>query len=76
MGPIEHIRREVLGLSQTDLARIAGTTQPTVSRWENGELEPSRVELARIRQAVAEKGLAWSDSWFFDAPAAEHESAA
>lgn len=77
MGPIEHIRKIVLGISQADLARIAETTQPTVSRWENGELEPSRAEMARIRAAVAARGISWSDSWFFEAPApSSHESAA
>jgi transcriptional regulator with XRE-family HTH domain len=68
MGPIEHIRREVLKISQAELARVAETTQPTVSRWERGKLEPSRAELAKIRQEITEKNLQWSDSWFFDAP--------
>lgn len=68
MGPIEHIRREVLKISQAELARVAETTQPTVSRWERGELEPSRAELAKIRQEITEKNLQWNDSWFFDAP--------
>lgn len=73
MGPIEHIRKSVLGISQADLARIAETTQPTVSRWENGELEPSRAEMARIRSAVAARDIAWSDSWFFEAPASSDQ---
>lgn len=77
MGPIEHIRKKILGVSQADLAGIAGTTQATVSRWENGQLEPSRVELALIRDAVARQGLDWNDSWFFEAPTpSEQESAA
>lgn len=76
MGPIAHIRKEILGVSQAELARIAETTQPTVSRWEAGELEPSRIELARIRNAVAGKGLDWNDAWFFEAPAPSQEDAA
>jgi DNA-binding transcriptional regulator YiaG len=68
MGPIEHIRKNVLDLSQVELAAIAGTTQATVSRWEAGQLEPSRAELARIRSAVMERGLPWDDCWFFEAP--------
>lgn len=69
MGPIEHIRKKILDVSQAELARIAETTQPTVSRWEAGELEPSRAEMARIRDAVMARGIAWDDLWFFEAPA-------
>lgn len=69
MGPIEHIRKSILHLSQTELAAIAHTTQATVSRWEAGQLEPSRAEMARIRDAVTARNLPWNDGWFFDAPA-------
>lgn len=68
MGPIEHIRKVVLRLSQAELAAIAETTQATVSRWEAGQLEPSRVELARIRNEVKARELPWDDCWFFEAP--------
>lgn len=71
MGPIEHIRKEILGISQAEMARIAETTQPTVSRWEAGELEPSRAEMARIRAAVITRGKPWDDLWFFEAPATQ-----
>ncbi len=76
MGPIEHIRKSVLGISQAELARIAETTQPTVSRWEKGELEPSRAEMALIRTAVIARGRPWADVWFFEAPVSESHAAA
>lgn len=51
----ENIRlsREVLGLTQTELAEKLDppVTQPTVTRWERGQVEPRRhykVQLARI----------------------------
>lgn len=76
MTPIEHIRKNVLKLSQSAFADLAGTTQPTVSRWENGSLEPNREEMARIREKAVEIG-AWDDRWFFEAPPQPHpESAA
>ena len=76
MRPIEHIRRNVFKSSQTAFADVAGTTQATVSRWENGELEPGREEMARIRNKAIEAGE-WDDRWFFEVPAApEPERAA
>lgn len=63
-------------MSQAELAAIAETTQATVSRWESGQLEPSRVELSRIRKAVIETGKPWNDTWFFEAPAPAIEIAA
>lgn len=68
MGPIEYIRRNVLGLTQGAFASVAGTSQATVSRWESGELEPSRSEMERIRQEAISRGIDWRDDWFFTAP--------
>lgn len=68
MGPIEYIRKQVLGVSQAEFARICETTQPTVSRWEAEELEPSRIEMARIRAAVKKSRKPWDDRWFFELP--------
>ena len=42
-------RRKKLGLSQTNLAEKLGTTQNTISRWENGTMEiqnPKMLDLA------------------------------
>lgn len=68
MKPVEHIRRNVFRLTQAAFAEIAGVTQATVSRWENGEFEPNLDDLERIRGAAKETGRPWDDSWFFDAP--------
>lgn len=68
MLPMAHIRQNVFQLSQTAFAEIAGVKQPTVSRWENGEFEPNRDELERIRAAAIQSGKEWSDAWFFEAP--------
>lgn len=66
MNPMLHIRRDVLAISQAEMGAIAGARQATVSRWETGQLEPDRDQLGRIRAVVRERGLAWSDAWFFD----------
>ncbi len=39
-----------------------------MSRWEKGELQPDRAQLARIREAAKSRGLAWDDAWFFEMP--------
>lgn len=66
MNPMLHIRRDLFGVTQAEMGRIAGTTQVTVWRWEAGRSEPSRDHLARIRAAAAQRGLPWNDAWFFD----------
>lgn len=43
---IKEIRRQ-LALSQEDLARELGVSYATVSRWENGQSNPSK--LARVQ---------------------------
>ena len=69
MSTIRYIRKELLGVSQSELASIAETTQTTVSRWEAGELFPDLAQLSRIRDAVKAKGGTWRDEWFFEIPA-------
>jgi DNA-binding transcriptional regulator YiaG len=41
------------GLSQTKLARLAGTTQPYVARLEAGSLDPGTDKLARLAAALS-----------------------
>ena len=69
MTPMLHVRKQVLGLTQAEFAAVASVSQGTVSKWENGELEPSREELALIRDEARRRGIDWDDCWFFDAPA-------
>jgi transcriptional regulator with XRE-family HTH domain len=70
------IRTKILDIRQAEMARIAGVTQATVSRWEKGEFEPNRQALARIRAEIIARGVEWDDRWFFtDAPALQQEPA-
>jgi DNA-binding transcriptional regulator YiaG len=68
-APLKVIRKNILDLSQVEMAALTGTTQATVSRWENGELEPDRGQLAMIRAEAAARGVPWNDTWFFEVPA-------
>lgn len=69
MSTMAYIRKQVFGVTQGAFAEIAGTTQGTVSRWEAGELEPTREQLERVRGEAISRGLEWEDSWFFERPA-------
>lgn len=62
---MEHIRRGIFGMHQTEFAGIAGVTQGTVSRWEKGEIPPRRDHMARIRVEAIRRGLDWDDAVFF-----------
>lgn len=65
MNALEHIRRNVFGATQAEFAAMAGVTQATVSRWENGGV-PTLTEMQAIRQqALAREEIDWSDSLFF-----------
>lgn len=70
MRPIEHIRKVVFDVSQDAFGEIAGVNQSTVSRWEKGEQEPSRIEMDRIRAEAIKRKLPWDDRWFFESPRA------
>lgn len=65
MGPIRHIRKEILKVSQAELATLTGVTQATVSRWESGELEPDRKDMKVIRDTAIERGAQWDDNLFW-----------
>ena len=60
------IRKEVFRCDQTPFGAIAGVSQGTVSRWENGASEPNRSQMKRIRKAAYDGNLLWNDAWFFD----------
>ena len=69
MSPMKHIRTSVLDVSQIALAEIAEVNQATVSRWEAGESEPSRAQMAAIRAYARRRGIKWNDRWFFEVAA-------
>jgi transcriptional regulator with XRE-family HTH domain len=45
--------REQLGLTQQQLSRASGVTQPFISQFENGRRDPDDDEAARLAAAVA-----------------------
>lgn len=47
--------RKERGLSQAELARLAGTTQNYVSRIERGAVSPSMATLARLMHAMGRR---------------------
>lgn len=47
--------RNRAGLTQADLARKMGTTQPVVARMEGGRVQPSLRTLHRLAQATGSK---------------------
>lgn len=79
MRPMKFVRRK-LDLTQAGLAEVVGVRQGTISRWETEDtavaLEPSRSELAAIREYAAAKGIRLRDSWFFQVPTGQAGRAA
>jgi predicted transcriptional regulator len=71
MSALRFIRKDVLSLSQAELASVADVSQGTVSKWEAGELAPSLAEMSKIRAEAISRGIDWDDRWFFDAPVDE-----
>ena len=49
--------RNRAGLTQTELARKMGTTQPVVARMEGGRIQPSLRTLQRLAQATGSRLL-------------------
>lgn len=68
MSQLLRIRKDVLGLTQQEMADIAGVRQATVSRWERGELEPDRSQIDAILIAARERDKVLTPADFFDAP--------
>ena len=56
----ERIRdaRKAAGLSQADLARLIGVSQPAIATWESGVHDPRRVVLAKLADALS-TSLEW-----------------
>lgn len=47
--------RSRAGLTQTELARKMGTTQPVVARMESGRIQPSMRTLQRLAEATGSR---------------------
>lgn len=65
MLAIQNIRKNVLGITQADLARLCSVSQGTVSKWERGELAPGLLEMRAIRGEAVRRGIEWDDALFF-----------
>lgn len=65
MGPLYRVRKEILKLTQAEIAEVAKTRQATVSRWERGELEPSRDQLALVLEYARVHGIDLTPADFF-----------
>jgi transcriptional regulator with XRE-family HTH domain len=70
MNAMLYIRKNVFGVTQAEMACIAGVSQGTISKWETGTVDPDREDLGRIRKEAARRKLRWQDDWFFSAPRA------
>ncbi|WP_409233677.1 helix-turn-helix domain-containing protein [Rhizobium sp. WCS2018Hpa-16] len=64
---MKHIRKNVFKVNQAEFSSLAGVTQATVSRWENGGA-PSLDEMKAIRLAAEKRNIEWDDRFFFEAP--------
>ena len=65
MNSIQHIRKNILRMTQGEMATAANVSQATVSRWESGELEPSIGEAAHILADAKRRGASLSPDDFF-----------
>ncbi|MGW5520028.1 helix-turn-helix domain-containing protein [Nocardia africana] len=78
-GDVIRQRRKVLGYSQTQLAKLVGSDQKTVSRWETDESEPTVSELVRLSDVLevslntlagkTATGLDFSGDWWYSGQA-------
>lgn len=66
MNAMARIRHKVFGVSQHEMARIAGVSQATISKWEAGTQVPLITALKNIRQSAIRDCKPWDDKWFFE----------
>lgn len=59
VGAIE-ARRERLGVSQSELARLAGMSQPLVNAYLRGQKKPSTHQAARLLNAMGDWEIKFS----------------
>lgn len=58
MNPVR-ILRAVVGVSQTQLASVAGTSQPTIAAYESETKSPTWRTIVRVAQAVGVECYPW-----------------
>jgi transcriptional regulator with XRE-family HTH domain len=51
-------RRQNIGLTQKQLAKLVGVTDVTISRWESGQREPVASDFLRLCEVLAME-LSW-----------------
>ncbi|NKY52474.1 helix-turn-helix domain-containing protein [Nocardia vermiculata] len=78
-GDVVRQRRKACDYSQAQLAKLVGTDQKTVSRWETGESEPTVSELVRLSDVLdvslntlagkTPSGLDFSGDWWYSGQA-------
>jgi DNA-binding XRE family transcriptional regulator len=68
MEPVAFIRRAVFQATMPAMARIAGVSQGTISKWENGIHTPNADALGLIRAHARTLGCKWNDDWLFAVP--------
>ena len=61
------IRKSIFNLTQRNFSQLLGVTQPTVHRWEESGIIPSKYQ-RKVRELAIEQGISWNDSWFFSIP--------
>lgn len=52
--------RDILGMSQTELAEQLGVSFATVNRWENGRCEPSKIAIQAMKQLCSQREIDYS----------------
>jgi len=65
VNQLKHIRVAVLDMTQAAFAALVGVSQPTVSRWEQGEGSPTLDQLKFIRDEILSRRIPWRDAWLF-----------
>ena len=55
LGPYIRSRRKNLDMTQKQLAKKVGVTDVTISRYENGEREPSFTEFIKLCEVLGMK---------------------
>jgi transcriptional regulator with XRE-family HTH domain len=73
-SPLRWVRRKIFGLTQDEMAAVAGVSRPRISRYETSDPPPYEV-LQRIRAEAKARGLSFSGDWFFEVPVDERGAA-